>query len=278
MRYAVFVDAGYLYAQGSQAIFGQVLTRASVQLNPSAAIGKLLEVSNGKTDEASLLRIYWYDGLLQGALSDDQQKLADSENVKLRLGIVNLAGQQKGVDSLIITDLVELARNHAISDAILLSGDEDLRIGVLLAQSFGVRVHIIGIAPSRGSQSHLLLQEVDTTTEWNKSDVDEFLSVRPEFAASLESLDLSAATAISVDADEALQQAVEELVTSLTENEIKAITEINDGRHVPRDYDRRVLATGRVKLGRFLSQSEKVELRRRFLAAVQGRAANLPSG
>ena len=76
--------------------------------------------------------------------------------MKLRLGIVNLAGQQKGVDSLIVTDLVELARNHAITDAILLSGDEDLRIGVQIAQSFGVRVHLIRIEPTRGSQSGLV--------------------------------------------------------------------------------------------------------------------------
>jgi uncharacterized LabA/DUF88 family protein len=34
---------------------------------------------------------------------------------------------------LIGTDLIELARNHAISDAVLLSGDEDLRIGVQIA-------------------------------------------------------------------------------------------------------------------------------------------------
>ena len=46
-------------------------------------------------------------------------------------------GRQKGVDSLIVTDLIELARNHAISDAVLLAGDEELRIGVQIAQSLG---------------------------------------------------------------------------------------------------------------------------------------------
>ena len=70
-----------------------------------------------------------------------------------------VGGQQKGVDSLIIMDLIELARNHAISEAVLLSGDEDLRVGVQLAQSFGVRVHLLGVEPTRGNQSYLLLQE-----------------------------------------------------------------------------------------------------------------------
>ena len=127
---------------------------------------------------ARLLRIYWYDGLVRGNLSPQQQELAFMEDVKLRLGIVTPTGRQKGVDSLIVTDLVELARNGAITDVVMLSGDEDLRIGVQIAQSFGVRVHLIGIQPSRGSQSLTLLQESDTTTEWKRTDVDEFMAMR----------------------------------------------------------------------------------------------------
>ena len=146
-RYAVFVDAGYLYAQGSAALAGRRLSRENIELNLSATIDKLRNSSGSRTDNAPLLRIYWYDGLLRGELSTDQQRLAGTDNIKLRLGIVNRTGQQKGVDSLIVTDLVELARNQAITDVVLLSGDEDLRIGVQIAQSFGVRVHLIGIEP-----------------------------------------------------------------------------------------------------------------------------------
>jgi uncharacterized LabA/DUF88 family protein len=54
-------------------------------------------------------------------------------DVKIRLGYINGAGQQKGVDSLIVTDLIELARNQAISDAYLVSGDGDLRVAVQIA-------------------------------------------------------------------------------------------------------------------------------------------------
>jgi hypothetical protein len=99
--------------------------------------------------------------------------------IKLRLGFVTGGGQQKGVDSLIVTDLIDLARNRAITDAVMLSGDEDVRIGVQIAQSFGVRVHLVGIAPSRGSQSMQLLREADTTTEWDATTVAKFLSVKP---------------------------------------------------------------------------------------------------
>ena len=76
------------------------------------------------------LRVYWYDGVIgYKGPTLQQTDLAHLDNVKLRLGFVNSFGEQKGVDSLIVTDLIELVRNHAISDAVLLSGDEDIRIG-----------------------------------------------------------------------------------------------------------------------------------------------------
>ena len=41
MRVAVFVDAGYLYAQGSKAVAGQKLVRAQVALDLPKTIAKL---------------------------------------------------------------------------------------------------------------------------------------------------------------------------------------------------------------------------------------------
>ena len=58
-------------------------------------------------------------------LTADQALLASLDDVKIRLGFINSVGEQKGVDSLIVTDLIELARQKAVCDAILLSGDED---------------------------------------------------------------------------------------------------------------------------------------------------------
>ena len=89
--------------------------------------------------------------------------------MKVRLGFINSAGQQKGVDSLIVTDLIGLARQKAICDALLISGDEDVRIGVQIAQNYGVRVHLLGIAPSRANQSIQLVHEADTSQEWART-------------------------------------------------------------------------------------------------------------
>ena len=164
MRVAVFVDAGYLYAAGGAALVGSGQNRASLELVKDEAIAKLKATAAQRAKGAELLRIYWYDGALNGRRSYEQRNMAMAEDVKLRLGTVT-GGRQKGVDSLIVTDLIELARNQVITDAVLLSGDEDLRVGVQIVQSLGVRVHLIGIVPSRGNQSDLLLEEADTITE-----------------------------------------------------------------------------------------------------------------
>ena len=117
-RVAVFVDAGYLYATGSVAIVGSNQPRVNLVLNLEEVIRRLRKVACDKTNNATLLRIYWYDGVSAQGLTYEQERLAETNDVKLRLGIINSYGQQKGVDSLIVTDMVELARNHAITDAV----------------------------------------------------------------------------------------------------------------------------------------------------------------
>jgi len=181
-RAAVFVDAGYLFAQGRTALSGSKAARAALALDAPEAIKQLKAVAAAKAPHCNLLRIYWYDGAIAGSSrpTTDQATLAHLDDVKLRLGFVNNTGQQKGVDSLIVTDLIELARLKSISDAILLSGDEDVRVGVQIAQNYGVRVNLIGIYPARGFQSPQLLQEADTTTEWGPEKIGQFLSVRCE--------------------------------------------------------------------------------------------------
>ena len=182
-RVAIFVDVGYLHAAGAMAIHGVRFPRDVASLDQASVVSKLLALADDKAGSASLLRIYWYDGARAHGLSREQIRFADADNVKLRLGVVTPYGQQKGVDSLIVTDLVELARNGSISDAVLLSGDEDVRVGVEIAQSLGVRVHLLGIAPSRGNQSRTLRQEADTKTEWSASDIGEFLTLKTRYAA-----------------------------------------------------------------------------------------------
>ena len=94
----------------------------------------------------------------------EQRAVARLAHVKVRLGNLNAGGVQKGVDTLLRTDLETLARHGAISDAFLLGGDEDLLSAVEGAQAFGVCVHLWGVEPRFGmNQSERLVWEADTT-------------------------------------------------------------------------------------------------------------------
>ena len=78
---------------------------------------------------------------------------------------------------------MELARNKAISDAVIVTGDEDIRVGVQIAQSLGVRVHLLGFVGPKASQSISLQQEADTLEIWDKPKIASFLrdaSAKPE--------------------------------------------------------------------------------------------------
>lgn len=160
-RCAIFVDAGYLYAEGGK-LCGVGPARSGIELDAGGATGFLVGVARSSCDLPPL-RTYWYDGAKDGVPTRDQQRIAALPNVKLRLGRINAQNQQKGVDALIYRDLMTLARERAISDAFLLSGDEDLREGVKATQDMGVRVTLIGIETSEawGNQSKELRNEAD---------------------------------------------------------------------------------------------------------------------
>ena len=263
---AVFVDAGYLFAQGSTALTGSKKSRADLKLNETAAVSELSSAIVAKCGNRQLLRIYWYDGASYnraGGLSLEHTTLAHTDYIKLRLGHINNQGQQKGVDSLIVTDLIELARNHAITDAVLMSGDEDVRIGVQIAQSFGVRVHLLGIKPSRGSQSILLLQEADTTTEWDKVTVAKFLSHKErQVQAIIAPLIAPAVNPPAVATDAQLKPVATALYASLDSDDKAAFDAFHKTeRGLPVDIDGKLLAQARSAIGRLLDADEKRNLR-----------------
>src|SRR5437660_754040 len=113
-RVAVCVDAGYLYAQGSVALTGIKQRRELLVLEPNKVLEELRKLAHDKSFGSQLLRIYWYDGALGLRPTLEQEQLAHLDDIKVRLGFINSAGQQKGVDSLIVTDLIELARLGAV--------------------------------------------------------------------------------------------------------------------------------------------------------------------
>jgi NYN domain len=209
------------------------------------------------------------------------------DNVKLRLGSINSAGEQKEVDSLLVTDLIDLARNQSICDASVVTADTDVRIAVQIAQTFGVRVHLIGLEPSRVSQSPSLRQEADTVHEIARGDVSKFLkvltSVPPKPAVAPGPVAVIAGGVVAVDAapkaiaskvgpvktidqviDEAIQQTLAPPYSDISA--LKAALAASTG--VPEEYDRRLLGTCRTLLQRDLTGDERREMRSLFKKKV----------
>jgi uncharacterized LabA/DUF88 family protein len=160
-RYAVMVDVGYIYAAAGELLFGSSARREfRVDAVP------LIQVVTKHADEVirgELLRVYWYDAARDRVPTIDQRVIAQMPWVKLRLGNLNARGQQKGVDAQIRADMEALARHRAITDAVLIAGDEDMVPAVEAAQAYGVRVHLWGIEPPYGTnQAERLVWESDT--------------------------------------------------------------------------------------------------------------------
>jgi uncharacterized LabA/DUF88 family protein len=181
-RYAVMVDVGYIYAAAGELLFG---TSARRDFRVDAV--PLIQVVTKHADEiirGELLRIYWYDAARDRVPTIDQRVIAQMPWVKLRLGNLNARGQQKGVDAQIRADMEALARHRAITDAVLIAGDEDMVPAVEAAQAFGVRVHLWGVEPPYGTnQAERLVWESDTV------DVLEGSFLRPYFTKNLSAPD-----------------------------------------------------------------------------------------
>lgn len=283
-RVAVFIDAGYLFAQGSKEVCGSKLTRRNILLDHATLIAKLKDFAE-KLSGLPLLRIYWYDGTSQGP-TPQHITLADQTDVKVRLGFVNLKGEQKGVDSLIVTDMLTLAQKGAMAECVLLSGDEDLRVGVQQAQEYGVRVHLLGIRPARGSQSLFLLQEADSTHEWDATDLGEFLDCRSMSAISPDQTDIELeAPASDEDSTEALpsgprlQVIARQIAGEVEHAEVRSLVEqIRQTGRRPQQLDGRLLAVSRTALGHDLDTSQKSEVRDAFLECLEERLGESAAG
>ncbi|MFN8074700.1 MAG: NYN domain-containing protein [Kineosporiaceae bacterium] len=156
-RFAIFIDAGYLLAEGGKAHVAPDAKRGDVSLDVASALDRL--VTRAAACGLSPLRTYWYDGAVNGVPTSEQLAISDLPDLKLRLGRI-VGGRQKGVDGLIYRDMTVLARERAICSAFLLAGDEDLREGVVTAQELGLHVTLWGVG-REGNQSRSLMAEVD---------------------------------------------------------------------------------------------------------------------
>jgi uncharacterized LabA/DUF88 family protein len=160
-RFAILVDVGYLYAAAGDLLFG-ISSRRSYRVDAEGLI-KALEERAAACMRSELLRVYWFDAARDRVPTIDQRVVAPLPRVKLRLGNLNKHNQQKGVDAQIREDLETLARHGAVTDAILIAGDEDMVPAVEAAQTYGVRIHLWGVEPPYGTnQAERLIWESDT--------------------------------------------------------------------------------------------------------------------
>jgi NYN domain len=162
-RCALFVDAGYVLADGAQAVHG---TRPGDSV--SWDYEGLLHFLAGLVAERTglpLLRCYWYEATVDGRRTAEQDALADMPGIKLRVAKIR-PGRREGVETEIHRDLTTLARNNAISDALVVSAEEDLAQVIADVQDLGMRVTLVHIAvDGNWTISRALRQESDDLIE-----------------------------------------------------------------------------------------------------------------
>jgi len=295
-RIAVLVDAGYLFKAGSQLLVGSAGAPQRELAVDLEAFTAQITATIATFSSKPLLRIYWYDAAPVTGPTLQHRQIAEAPLIKLRLGYLNSERQQKGVDPLIITDMITLARNRACDDMLLLAGDGDLVVGVTQAQEHGAQVHLLGVGASRGNQAPQLRQEVDRCHHWELSDIARFLrhTPRPLSHASTLTVDLpreqpstpaetgapstvaplpavatpalpsvpAPATTSGPIAPELLKEVAVAVAVQLDPADRSAVTESLTPGRVPGMVDRKLFGNARQMLGTMLNDSEKRVLRR----------------
>jgi uncharacterized LabA/DUF88 family protein len=162
-RCALFVDAGYVLADGAMAVHGTD-RRESVSWDYEGLLQLLASLATERSG-LPLLRCYWYEATVEGRRTAEHDALADLPGVKLRLAKMR-PGRREGVESEIHRDLTTLARNKAVSDAMVVSAEEDLAQVIAEVQDLGLRVSLLHIAvEGNGAIPRSLRQECDDIAE-----------------------------------------------------------------------------------------------------------------
>lgn len=162
-RCALFVDAGYLLADGAMAVHG-TRNRDSVAWDYSGLVQFLNEVARDRTG-LPLLRCYWYEAVADDRRAQEQDGIADIPGIKFRAARIR-PGRREGVESYVQRDLATLARTGVLCDAVLVSGDEDMASVVADVQDMGVRVTVVHISvEGNWTISRALRRECDDLIE-----------------------------------------------------------------------------------------------------------------
>ncbi|MGO9221667.1 MAG: NYN domain-containing protein, partial [Streptosporangiaceae bacterium] len=215
-RCALFVDAGYVLADGAMAVHG-TRHRESVSWDYAGLLQFMGSIARERTGRP-LLRCYWYEATVEGRRTSEHDSLADLPGLKLRLGRAR-PGRREGVESEIRRDLTTLARNNAISDALLVSAEEDLAQVVADVQDLGIRVTIVHITVGGNwTISRSLRQECDDIIEIGEGHLRPFT----QLAGGTESLDSEEPYQLAVSAARALTNGHGPVVGSLGQQALSA--------------------------------------------------------
>ena len=162
-RCALFVDASYVLADGAMAVHG---TRRgeSVSWDYEGLVQLLSGLARDRTG-LPVLRCYWYEATVDGRRTAEQDAIADIPGIKLRVAKIR-PGRREGVETEIHRDLTTLARNNAISEALVISAEEDLAQVIADVQDLGMRVTLVHLAvDGNWTISRALRQESDDIIE-----------------------------------------------------------------------------------------------------------------
>jgi hypothetical protein len=162
-RCALFVDASYVLADGAMAVHG---TRRGESVSwDYEGLVRLLSGLAAERSGLPVLRCYWYEATVDGRRTAEQDALADLPGIKLRVAKIR-PGRREGVETEIHRDLTTLARNNAISDALVVSSEEDLAQVIADVQDLGLRVTLLHITvDGNWTISRALRQESDDIIE-----------------------------------------------------------------------------------------------------------------
>ena len=162
-RCALFVDASYVLADGAMAVHG---TRRGESVSwDYEGLVRLLADLAAERSGLPVLRCYWYEATVDGRRTAEQDALADLPGIKLRVAKIR-PGRREGVETEIHRDLTTLARNNAISDALVVSSEEDLAQVIADVQDLGLRVTLVHITvDGNWTISRALRQESDDIIE-----------------------------------------------------------------------------------------------------------------
>ncbi|MDI9408886.1 MAG: NYN domain-containing protein [Candidatus Pacebacteria bacterium] len=183
-RLSILIDSGYLVNSARKILSSAPSDDHRVVIDFDGLHSHLSELAARIAPKASLDRLRWYSGYSRKrGYTRKQQAVIDHCDYFADLLPNYEDGSQKGVDSAITADLIDMGLEESISDIILLSGDADYLPGLSKAKQYGrlrgLRVFVLGIERNDGeaSVSVELMDQAYSIFWWDAAKLAEFITV-----------------------------------------------------------------------------------------------------